>query len=891
MAAGVGDIKHTAQAFWLKRDTLAWPINTDENTLFQLHFDPQGALHLTPQGLTGGQTYTLEFAGRELSPALAEEFPYLKTALMLRLPDAALDQVAELLKGQIALSASSPNGALLAATGLQTAGVLDDLYANQEALGIQLLDGLPVLHLWAPTARSVMLLLYPSSDPSARAARVPMDYDSQTGVWQAHGEADWMGLYYQYEVQVYVRQEGRLVTNIVTDPYALSLSMNSTRAQIVDLEDQSLKPSGWDSLVKPTLDAPEDIVIYELHIRDFSIFDTSLPMQARGTYLAFTHPDSHGMKHLKRLADAGLTHVHLLPSFDIATINENKAEWKIPDYLALAALPPDSDRQQAILQQFRGRDGYNWGYDPFHYTTPEGSYSTQPDGPTRIREFRAMVKALNQAGLRVVLDVVYNHTHAAGQSEKSVLDRIVPGYYHRLDANGDVTTSSCCPNTASEHAMMEKLMIDSVMTWARAYKIDGFRFDLMGHHLAANMQHVRQALDSLSAAEDGIDGRSIYIYGEGWNFGEVAGGARGENATQFNLAGTGIGTFNDRIRDAVRGGGPFSSLQEQGFINGLYTDPNSSTHLPADIQRSKLLEISDWIRVCLAGNLAEYELVNANGVKVTGAAVGYNGLPAGYTRDPQENIVYISAHDNETLFDALQYKAPLETSLEQRVRMQNLGISLVSLSQGIPFFHAGCELLRSKSMDRDSYDSGDWFNRLDYTYQTNNWGVGLPPADKNLVNYYLMQPLLGNPSLKPSPEHILAARSHFEEMLRIRKSSPLFRLQTAAEIKQRVLFYNTGPGQIPGLIVMAITDQADHSLDPDHELVVVLFNAKKEAVEYPLEALQAPDLALHPILANSADQIVRTARFEAGSKTFIIPGRTTAVFWGQGHLAETPAPA
>lgn len=890
LAAGVGDIKNKAQAYWLTRDTLAWPIEYGEKAIFRLHYDREGAIQVTQRGLVGGQTYTLEFASSDLSPALAEKYPHLKTAVMLRLPAGALAQVKEILKGQTAVSVSDPDGGILTATGLQTAGVLDELYANDEALGVHIIHGKPVLQVWAPTARNVTLHLYPTSDPAAQATRVPMNYNPDTGVWQAHGESDWIGRYYLYEVEVFVRQEGRVVANLVTDPYSTSLAMNSTRSQIVNLDDSALLPAGWENLVKPALDAPEDIVLYELHIRDFSVFEPDIPEQERGTYLAFTHPDSHGMRHLRRLAEAGLTHVHLLPAFDVATINENKTEWKSPDYAALTKLPPDSAEQQAVMEEIRGRDGYNWGYDPFHYSTPEGSYSTQPDGSTRIREFRAMVQALNQTGVRVVMDVVYNHTHASGQSDKSVLDRIVPGYYHRLDANGNVTTSTCCANTASEHAMMEKLMIDSLLVWSRDYKVDGFRFDLMGHHMLANMQHIRQALNSLTLAQDGVDGRSIYIYGEGWDFGEVAGGARGENATQLNLAGTGIGTFNDRVRDAVRGGNAFGGLQEQGFITGLYTDPNSVTNLPEKSQHARLLEISDWIRVCLAGNLADYELVNMEGLKVTGAQVGYNGSPAGYARDPQENIVYISAHDNETLFDAVQYKAPLEASLEQRVRIQNLGLSLVSLSQGIPFFHAGSELLRSKSLDRDSYDSGDWFNRLDYTYQTNNWGVGLPPQDKNGANYAIMKPLLANPALKASTEHILATRDHFEEMLRIRKSSPLFRLRTADEIKQRVLFYNTGPEQIPGLIVMAITDQAGRDLDPDHELVVVLFNAGKEAVEYSLAVLQKPDLALHPILASSADPVVRTARFASDSKTFVIPGRTTAVFWGQGRLSDAPTP-
>src|SRR3712207_4894314 len=188
-----------------------------------------------------------------------------------------------------------------------------------------------------------------------------------------------------------------------------------------------------------------------------------------------------------------------------------------------------------------------------------------------------MVQCLNRVGQRAVIDVVYNHTPASGQDPKSILDRVVPGYYHRLDpATGAVETSTCCQNTATEHAMMEKLMVDSVVTWAREYKVDGFRFDLMGHHSRDNMLAVRAALDALTPEEDGVDGSQIYVYGEGWEFGEVADDARFVQATQANMAGTGIGTFNDRLRDAVRGGGPFDEDPRalQGFGSGLLTDPN-----------------------------------------------------------------------------------------------------------------------------------------------------------------------------------------------------------------------------------------------------------------------------------------------------------------------------
>jgi pullulanase-type alpha-1,6-glucosidase len=882
--ARFGDFKNKAQAHWLTRQYLAWPIEYGPTAAYRLHYSPDGALQATPQGISGGEAITLEYAAGALTGELAGRFPHLKDARLLRLPAEALGLAPQILKGQFAVSVTSARGELLRVAGVQIPGVLDDLYANDEPLGVVLRNGVPTLRVWAPTARSVILELYADARPQTAPELLAMAYDPQTGIWELAGRPEWLGRYYRYNVEVFVRSEGRFVRNQVTDPYSLSLSMNSARSQIVDLDDPALKPAGWNALVKPALEAPEDIVLYELHIRDFSAFDLGLPTEQRGTYLAFANPGSAGRRHLQRLAQAGVTHVHLLPAFDIATIDEDKSTWVTPDYAALSSLPPDSEQQQALLAEARGRDGYNWGYDPFHYTTPEGSYSSDPDGAARILQFRQMMQAINQAGLRVVMDVVYNHTNAAGQSARSVLDRIVPGYYHRLDADGNVASSTCCANTASEHAMMEKLMVDSLLTWARQYRVDGFRFDLMGHHMRANMLTVRAALDELTLGQDGVDGKSIYIYGEGWDFGEVAGNARGVNATQLNLAGSGIGTFNDRLRDAARGGNPFGGLQEQGFASGLYTYPNQVSGLTPEAARSRLLELTDQVMVSLAGNLADYRLVNGRGREVRGAAVNYNGAPAGYTQDPQENIVYVEAHDNETLWDALAYKAPEQATLEERVRMQNMALSLTALSQGVPFFHAGSELLRSKSLDRDSYDSGDWFNRLDFTYQTNNWGAGLPPQDKNGANWPLMAELLGQPGLRPGPQHIQAALAHFEEMLAIRRSSPLFRLRTAAQVNQRLRFHNTGPSQVPGLIVMSLSDNNAVQLDPDYDLVVVLFNAGKDAVRFPLAELVDPQLSLHPVQAASRDPLARAARFDAASRTFEVPGLTTAVFVGKGRI-------
>jgi pullulanase-type alpha-1,6-glucosidase len=291
-----------------------------------------------------------------------------------------------------------------------------------------------------------------------------------------------------------------------------------------------------------------------------------------------------------------------------------------------------------------------------------------------------------------------------------------------------------------------------------------------------------------------------------------------------------------------------------------------------------MIEYMYWIRMGLAGSLQNYSLTNAAGRPATGRNIMYNGSPAGYTLDPQESINYVSAHDNETLFDAIQLKAGDDASIGDRVRMQNLALSLVMLGQGVPFFHAGSDMLRSKSLDRNSYNSGDWFNRLDFTYQTNNWGVGLPPAGDNQSNWHIMRGLLGNPDLKPTQADILNNVTHFQDMLRIRKSSKLFRLETAEEIKERLYFLNTGPDQIPGLIVMALTDTGPVDLDPGNELIVVLFNANRAEQTFSFAALQGIPFRLHPIQAASNDPVVREARFDAESGTFTAPGRTTAVF-------------
>jgi pullulanase-type alpha-1,6-glucosidase len=458
----------------------------------------------------------------------------------------------------------------------------------------------------------------------------------------------------------------------------------------------------------------------------------------------------------------------------------------------------------------------------------------------------------------------------------------VPGYYHRLNTDGKVEKSTCCENTATEHNMMRKFMVDSVITWATQYKVDGFRFDLMGHHMLEDMVAVRAALDSLTIEKDGVDGKFIYIYGEGWDFGEVANNARGKNATQLNIAGTGIGVFNDRLRDATRGGNPFDDVRLQGFTTGLVFSNNANETRTDENQIFQLDKYTDWIRLGLAGNLADYELIRSNGETTPGSKIYYNGVPAAYTSDPQENIIYVSAHDNQTLFDAIQVKAPAEATLVDRIRMNNLALSLVMFSQGVPFFHAGDDILRSKSFDGNSYDSGDWYNKLDWTYESNNFGVGLPKDGSGQWDIY--KPLLADPKLAPAKTDITFASTVFRELLQIRKSSPLFRLQTADQVKQNVSFLSTGPEQIPGLIVMRLNDT--DSIDPNYEEMLVFFNARPDAITFSNASLNGEYL-LHPIQQNSADEVVKGSSYENG--TFTVPARTTAVFVIE-NIEPTPQP-
>ena len=887
-----------ARAFWLDARTLALPTaavpegGDPAARTWTLHGAPAGGITMQDGVVTtpDGTDLSLTLLPDGVPEDLRTRHPLASGYLALGLDAAVTDeQVAELLTGELRLTQAGPGG-LEYSTGVQVAGVVDDLFtvAADTPLGATWDGDVPTLTLWAPTAKSVTTRVWLDGD--GLAAGTPTDVPAvrqADGTWVTQGAASWKDAAYVYDVEVYVHSTGAVEHNVVTDPSSVALTLNSAQSVLVDLADPTYQPALWADTPQPVVERDVDRSIYELHVRDFSISDESVPEAERGTYKAFTR-DSDGMKHLRSLAAAGLNTVHLLPTFDIATIEEDRALQETTG--DLSGFAPDSTEQQAAVGAVASTDAFNWGYDPLHFTAPEGSYATEgnQDGGARVAEFRSMVGGLHASDLQVVLDQVFNHTAASGQSEKSVLDRVVPGYYQRLSATGAVETSTCCENVATENAMAERLMVDSVVTWARDYKVDGFRFDLMGHHSRDTMLAVRAGLDALTLEKDGVDGSSVYLYGEGWNFGEVADNALFEQATQGQLGGTGIGTFSDRLRDAVHGGSPVSgdSIFQQGFGTGLGTAPNgrpTSTSDPATLndgspeELAALAHSTDLVRLGLAGNLRAFSFETSAGTVQRGDEIDYNGQPAGYADSPEEVVTYVDAHDNETLFDILTLKLPVETSMADRVRMNTLSLATTTLSQTPSFWHAGTDLLRSKSLDRDSYNSGDHFNEIDWTGQENTFGSGLPPEEKNGDKWDYMRPLLADPALKPAPADMATAQAAASDLLRLRFSTPLFRLGEAGLITEKVTFPGSGADAAPGVIVMHVDDTVGADVDPALDGLLVVFNASPEPVTQTVDGLVGRELALSSVQADGSDAVVRETAWDAATGQVTVPARTVAV--------------
>ncbi|MBD2780477.1 pullulanase-type alpha-1,6-glucosidase [Xenorhabdus sp. 38] len=889
-----------ASAHWLDKQTLVWPGGA-EQPIVRLYYNLNNKIEADDQGYFPDNYLTLIPA--ELSQATAKKFPHLANWAAFRLPEET--DIDLLLTGDLVALAANEQGTIVSSTQVQTAGVLDDRFADTaETLeyGAKLNSKGVLFRLWAPTAQEVSLIIY--NQDKQEVARHAMERDGRSGSWSWQGNAALVGAYYRYALVVYHPYSRNVERYEVTDPYSHSLSTNSEHSQVINLDDQALKPQNWDNLLAPhPQNTPSNIArmaIYEAHIRDLSVADSTIPETWRGKYLALTANNSDMFRHLKTLSQAGMTHMELLPVFDIASVNEfshQVANLENP-FSRLCQINPtvrnsrfaeychSSLTLRQVLQQLKredsihdpqvqelnamvaGTDSYNWGYDPFHYSVPEGSYAVDSEGSGRIKEFRAMIQAIKQQlGMNVIMDVVYNHTDAAGPTSRtSVLDKIVPWYYHRLDeVTGQVENHTCCSDTAPEHRMFAKLVEDSLVTWVKDYKIDAFRFDLMGYHPKT------QILSALAKVRE--VNPSVYFFGEGWNSGQDD---RFESASQVNLSGTGIGTFSDRLRDAVRGGGPFDVADDirinQGIGNGAGTLPNEMVRLNADEVRHLL----DLVRLGMAGNLADFVMVNKEGVIKTGQQIDYKGVAAGYAANPTEVLNYVSKHDNQTLWDIISYKAAFQANLGARLRMQAISLAPVFLGQGLAFDQQGSELLRSKSFTRDSYNAGDWFNRVSYDYRDNNYDVGLPEYGNDGVNYSLIG-RVKNQVKKPGRNELLQMMAFYQELLQLRQFSPLMSLGDGAAVKQRVDFVNVGPHQQIGLLVMTIDDGSTTSDDRDWRFdgLVVAINAAPKPVS-------VKDLNVQGLMLNDIQRALGDSSLAAGVRIMengevIMPAWSAAV--------------
>jgi len=530
-----------------------------------------------------------------------------------------------------------------------TSAQTTDPYANYPVytgndLGINYSSQKTLFKVWAPMASAVKLRLYKAGDGGDAISVLDLTA-GKNGVWQVNVTGDIKNTYYTFQIM----QDGKWLAE-APDIYAKAVGVNGHRGMVVDL--QATNPAGWQNDKSPALKNATDAIIYELHIRDISE-DENSGIKNKGKFLGLTEtgtksPDGKatGLDHLKEL---GVTHIHILPAFDFNTVDETK---------------PSAGQ-------------YNWGYDPQNYNVPEGSYSTNPyDGNVRIKEFKQMVQALHKNGLRVILDVVYNHT---SDIDHSNFTQFAPGYFYRHNADGSYSNGTGCGNeTASERPMMRKFMIESVVYWAKEYHLDGFRFDLMGIHDIETMNAISDTLHKIDP--------TIIIYGEGW----TAGGTpypEDQRAVKKNVYELHqIAAFSDDLRDGLKGG--FSDVKSKGFVSG---DQNSKESIMFGIVAST------------QNNQIDYSKVN------------YSKAP--WAAEPSQTISYVSCHDDNTLFDRLQISNP-NASEADLIKMDKLANTIVLTSQGIAFLHSGAELLRTKKDIGNSYNSPDSINEIDWSRKT-----------------------------------------------------------------------------------------------------------------------------------------------------------------------------
>lgn len=625
-------------------------------------------------------------------------------------------------------------------------------------LGLTFTPEQSVFKLWAPSASKVMLSLYEAGVGGTPKEEVKMKY-VQDGIWEAIINKNLEGTFYTFKTFVNEKWGEE-----VPDPYVKAVGVNGRRGQVINFE--KTNPVGWENDKKPTLENPTDIILYELHIRDISMHENS-GIQNKGKFLGLAESgtkspegEATGLDHFKEL---GVTHVHLLPSYDYMSIDESKLE----------------------------ENNFNWGYDPQNYNVPEGSYSTNPyDGATRIKEFKQMVKTLHENGIRVILDVVYNHT---GETVGSNFNQLVPGYYYRQNSEGGFSDASACGNeTASDRPMMRKFILESVKYWVEEYHLDGFRFDLMGIHDIETMNQVSSVLHEIDP--------TIFIYGEGWTAGDSPLPEENRALKKHVHRMGGIAAFSDDIRDGLKGS--VFDAPDRGFVSG-----------------KPFMEESVKFGVVAA---TEHPQLNY-------AKVNYSDAP--WASQPRQAINYVSCHDNHTLWDRLINSQPAASEVE-RIEMDILANTVVLTSQGIPFLHAGVELLRTKDGEENSYKSPDAINKIDWSRKTK----------------------------------YKAVFETYKQLIQLRKNHPAFRMTSTEMIQRHLKFLDFKEGDL--LLGYTISDNANGD---EWATILVLFNGN--ATDRPVD-----------LPAGEWTMVVRGAEINeagiSGAKNAVkVPGRSAMIFY------------
>lgn len=525
---------------------------------------------------------------------------------------------------------------------------------NGNDLGVTYSAKQSVFKVWAPSADGMNLWIYESGSWAYGSEngnyRIYQMNKAEGGAWSFTVEGDWEGRYYTFQATIGGRQMEETV-----DPYARAVGVNGKRGMIVDLN--KTNPVGWQKDKSPVFKNPTDAIIYELHVRDAGM-DKNSGIIHKGKFLGLTEKgtknDEGLATGLDHLIESGITHVHLLPCFDFNSVDESKP----------------------------GKPQYNWGYDPLNYNVPEGSYATNAgDGLSRIREFKQLVKTFHENGLRVVMDVVYNHT---ALTENSNFNQLVPGYYYRQTKEGKFSNATACGNeTASERPMMRKFILESMKYWIEEYHVDGFRIDLMGVHDIETMNLISKELHTIRP--------DILLYGEGWTAGSspLPDSLRALKKYAYKL--DRIAVFSDDIRDGIKGS--VFDHKDKGFVSGK---PGMEESIKFGIVAS------------VKHPQVDYSKVN------------YSKAP--YAKQPYQTVTYAECHDNHVLWDKLTISAKDATEKERKA-MYKLALSIVLTSQGISFLHAGTEFLRSKKGVENSFESPDSINAIDWSLKTKNRDV------------------------------------------------------------------------------------------------------------------------------------------------------------------------